>query len=100
MDETLIVALDSHDTVQDIVIEGKDASDLVNTPDIHYVAFSEGEFSNTPLRVSFTEAKNDQIKITVVLEFDGEKVSAFIPKSDPAVNALDIAKELAVQLMR
>lgn len=100
MNETLIVALDSHDDVQDIVIEGKDASDLVNAPDIYYVAFSEGEFPNTPLRVSFKKAKNKQIKITVTLEFDGEKTSAYISGAEPAVNALDIAKELAVQLLR
>jgi len=100
MERTLIVALDSHDIVQNIIIEGKDAVDLINTPEIHYIAFTEGEFADIPLTVSFEAAEKEQIKVTVTVEFSGEENHVYIPDSVPASNALEAAEELAQHLLR
>jgi hypothetical protein len=100
MERTLIVALDSHDVVQDILIEGKDASDLAGSPDIHYIAFTEGEFPEVPVTVSFEAAEHEQIRVTVTVEFSGEEISALVPPSIPAANALETAQELTHHLLR
>lgn len=100
MKRTLLTALDSHDVVQNIVVEGKDASDLVNAPEIHYIAFTEGEFADIPLTVSFEPADKERIKITVTVEFSGEETHTYIPESVPATNALETAEELAQHLLR